>query len=107
MTTNVTEPKRALQLPADCSIASIRSVHELVRDVFRRQDQLEIDCSGVNKADVTSIQLLLSMAKTSRAQGRRLTLTAFSQTLRNTLRRAGFAGEAPVDHPFHDKKDGS
>lgn len=107
MTTNVTEPKRALQLPADCSIAAIRSVYELVRDVFRRQDQLEIDCSGVNKADVTSIQLLLSMAKTSRAQGRRLTLTAFSQTLRNTFRRAGFATDAMMDQHFTNMKDGS
>jgi ABC-type transporter Mla MlaB component len=106
MTTNSTEPKQALRLPSDCSIASIRSVHELVRDVFDRQDRLEIDCSSVDKADVTSIQLLLSMAKTGLAQGRQVTLTAFSQTLRNTLRRAGFATDAMIDQHFSNKKDG-
>jgi ABC-type transporter Mla MlaB component len=107
MTTDPTVPKPLLRLPADCSIASIRSVHELVREVFGRQDRLEIDCSDVDKADVTSIQLLLSMAKTGHAQGRPVTLSAFSQTLRNTLRRAGFATDAMIDQHFPHKKDGA
>jgi ABC-type transporter Mla MlaB component len=106
MTTNSTEPKQSLRLPADCSIASIRSVHEFVRGLFGRQDRFEIDCSSVDKADVTSIQLLLSMAKTGQAQGRQVTLTAFSQTLRSTLRRAGFATDAMIDQHFRNKKDG-
>ena len=70
------------------------------------QEPLEIDCSSVAKADVTSIQLLLSAAKTGEAQGRPLVLTAFSQSFRNTLRRAGFSNEAMTDHPFLEKKDG-
>ena len=101
------EPKRSLRLPADCSITAIRGVHDLIRDAFNRRDALEIDCSDVAKADVTSIQLLLSTAKTGQAQGRPVALTAFSQNFRNTLRRAGFLGQAMIDHPFHDKKGGS
>jgi ABC-type transporter Mla MlaB component len=104
---NPTEAKWSLRLPADCSIAAIRGVYDLIRDAFNRRDSLEIDCSDVAKADVTSIQLLLSTAKTGQAQGRPVVLTAFSQTFRNTLRRAGFLGQAITDHPFHDKKDGS
>ena len=96
-----------LRLPADCSIAGIRSVHDLIRDAFSRQQSLEIDCSDVAKADVTSIQLLISTAKTGQAEGRDVVLTAFSQNFRNTLRRAGFLTEAMTDHPFHDKKAGS
>jgi ABC-type transporter Mla MlaB component len=107
MTTNVPGPKPTLRLPADCSIASIRSVYDMVRDVFGRQDRLEIDCSAVDKADVTSIQLLLSVAKTGRAEGRPVILTAFSKTLRNTLRRAGFASDAMMDQHFSNTKDGS
>ena len=73
---------------------------------FGRQDRLEIDCSSVDKADVTSIQLLLSTAKTGEAQGRPVVLTSFSQSLRNTLRRAGFASDAIIDQHFPQKKDG-
>jgi anti-anti-sigma regulatory factor len=107
MAANDVEPKWMLRLPADCSIAAIRSVHDLVREAFHRQHSLEIDCSNVVKADVTSIQLLLSTAKTGEAQGRPVVLTAFSQAFRNTLRRAGFLGEAKIDDPFNNKKDGA
>jgi ABC-type transporter Mla MlaB component len=100
------DSKGSLRLPVDCSIAAIRGVYDLIREAFSRQESLEIDCSGVAKADVTSIQLLLSAAKTGQAQGRPVVLTAFSQTFRNTLRRAGFVNEAVADHPFHEKKDG-
>lgn len=106
MALNPTEPKWSLRLPADCSIAAIRNVYELIREAFVRQERLEIDCSSVDKADVTSIQLLLSTAKTGEAQGRPVVLTSFSQSLRNTLRRAGFASEALVDQHFPLKKDG-
>lgn len=105
MSLDTTRQKWSLRLPADCSIAAIRSVYDLIREAFQKQDSLEIDCSGVAKADVTSIQLLISTAKTGEAQGRPVVLTAFSQSLRNTLRRAGFTSEAPIDHPFHENKD--
>src|SRR5215470_270996 len=107
MTPDSTEQKWSLRLPADCSIAAIRGVYDLIREAFSRQHSLEIDCSGVAKADVTSIQLLISTAKTGQAQGRHVALTAFSQNFRNTLRRAGFTSEAPIDHPFHEKRDAS
>lgn len=107
MSLNPTEPKWSLRLPADCSIAAIRSVYDLIRDAFSRQERLEIDCSSVDKADVTSIQLLLSTAKTGKAQGRPVVLTSFSQSLRNSLRRAGFASEAMIDQHFPQKKDGT
>jgi ABC-type transporter Mla MlaB component len=103
-----TEPRHPpLRLPHDCSIAAIRNVYDLIREAFSRHEQLEIDCSGVAKADVTSIQLLLSTTKTGQARGRRVVLTAFSQSLRNTLRRAGFSNEAMAGEPFNEKKDGN
>jgi len=100
------DAKISLRLPVDCSIAAIRSIYDLVRDAFNRQQSLEIDCSNVAKADVTSIQLLLSAAKTGQAQGRQVVLTAFSQSFRNTLRRAGFLNDAVSDHPFKETKGG-
>ncbi|QQO20272.1 STAS domain-containing protein [Bradyrhizobium diazoefficiens] len=107
MSSEVTGSKWPLRLPADCSVAAIRSVYDLIREAFSRQDRLEIDCSSVDKADVTSIQLLLSTARTGEAQGRPVVLTSFSQSLRNTLRRAGFASEAMIDQHFPQRKDGT
>lgn len=106
MTTNASEPKWFLRLPADCSIAAIRSVYELIREAFGRQHPLEIDCSDVNKVDVTSIQLLLSTARTGEAQGRPVVLTALSQGLRNSMRRAGFSNDAIIAQHFPSKKEG-
>jgi len=93
-----------LRLPPDCSIAAIRNVRDLVRDAFRREHRLEIDCSRVNKADVTSIQLLLSTTKTGRAEGRKVVLIALSQVLRNTLRRSGFTSEEMFDRHFQQQE---
>jgi anti-anti-sigma regulatory factor len=103
---NSTESIWSLRLPADCSIAAIRSVYDLVIEAFRRQDKLEIDCSNVDKADVTSVQLLVSTAKTANLQGRLIVLTAVSQTLRSTFHRAGFSNDAMIGH-FHQKNDGA
>jgi ABC-type transporter Mla MlaB component len=82
---NQSDSQSPLRLPADCSIASIRTIYDLISNALRRQDGLEIDCSGVDKADITSIQLLLSTTKTAHLQGRRVNLTAFSQVLRTTF----------------------
>jgi ABC-type transporter Mla MlaB component len=101
---NTSDSRWALRLPSDCSIAAIRNVHELVRDAFRREERLEIDCSAVSKADVTSIQLLLSTTKTGQAEGRTVVLISLSQALRNILRRAGFCGEEMIDRHFHQQK---
>lgn len=104
---NPRDSKWALRLPADCSIAAIRNVYDLVLDAFRRQDKLEIDGSSVDKADVTSVQLLISTAKTANLQGRPIVLTAASQTLRNTFQRAGFSSDAMMDRQLPQPNDGN
>lgn len=102
---NNSNSRWSLRLPADCSIAAIRNVYDLVLDAFRRQDKLEIDCSNVDKADVTSVQLLLSTAKTANLQGRPIIWTSVSQTLRNTFQRAGVPSDA-IDPQFSRQNDG-
>jgi phospholipid transport system transporter-binding protein len=89
--------QQPLRLPADCSISGIRAVYELIRKSLKLAHPLEIDCSGVDKADVTSVQLLLSATRTADHQGRRVNLTAFSQHLKNTFRRAGISDSAISD----------
>jgi anti-anti-sigma regulatory factor len=98
--------RRLLSLPADCSIAAIRGVCELVKDAFGREDKLEIDCSSVDKADVTSVQLLLSTARTANLRGRPIVLTAISQVLRKTFHSAGVSSDAMNDHRLLQEREG-
>lgn len=94
------EPQQQLRLPADCSIGGIRVVYELICKALADQQKLELDCSGVDKADVTSVQLLLSTAKTARHLGNRVSLTAVSEVLRSAIKRAGVSSRAmPGSHP--------
>jgi len=91
------EPKQSLRLPADCSIGGIRIVYDLICKALAGQSRLEIDCSGVDKADVTSVQLLLSTARTARHLGNRVSLTAISGVLRSAIQRAGVSSRAMPD----------
>jgi phospholipid transport system transporter-binding protein len=90
-------PPELLRLPADCSIGGIRIVYDLICKALRVQTKLELDCSGVDKADVTSVQLLISTAKTARHQGNRVRLTAVSEVLRSAIQRAGVSSRAMPD----------
>ncbi|HWW47956.1 MAG TPA: STAS domain-containing protein [Xanthobacteraceae bacterium] len=96
----------SLRLPEDCSIIAIRRTHEFIQEAFRSGSALKIDCSEVGRADLTSIQLLLSTAKSARLQGRRLELSEFSQQLRTTLERAGVAEDAINGEPSAQKRRG-
>jgi len=86
-----------LRLPADCSIGGIRAVHDLICKSLNAQSKLELDCSGVDKADVTSVQLLVSTAKSARHVGNDVSLTAISDTLRSAIARAGVPSLAMPD----------
>lgn len=89
-----TEPSgRAVLLPADCTIGAIRQVYELVRGAFSRHGKLEIDCSSVDRADITSVQLLVSATKTASQAGRTVVWTDPSQALQRIFQRAGLSHE--------------
>ena len=90
-------PTQSLRLPADCSIGGIRIAHDLLCKALAGKQGIELDCSAVEKADVTSVQLLLSTAKTARHSGRRVSLTAVSDVLRSAIKRAGVAKRAMPD----------
>jgi len=91
------EPQQSLRLPADCSIGGIRIAYDLICKALTGKNRLEIDCSGVDKVDVTSVQLLISTAKTARHLGNRVSLTAVPDVLRSAIQRAGVASRAMPD----------
>lgn len=96
-----TEPVGRLRLPADCTITSIHDIYALVKEAFRQHGGLEIDASDVIKADVTSLQLLLSATKTAEIERCSIKLTDVSDALQDTFSRAGLAKDAiPGEHRF-------
>ncbi|MBB5046033.1 ABC-type transporter Mla MlaB component [Rhodopseudomonas rhenobacensis] len=90
----IQSPPPSLRLPADCSIGGIRAIYDRIRSLLTQQRDLQIDCSAVDKADVTSVQLLLSATRTADEQGGRLDLTEVSQSLKCTFQRAGIPSSA-------------
>jgi len=80
-----------VRLPVNCSIGAARAVHGLVQTALRSSAQVELDCSDVTTADVTSLQIVLSAARSARTDGHRVALRAMSAPLTNTFDRAGFA----------------
>lgn len=93
------QPSHSMRLPEDCSIGAIRNVYDAICNAMLRSDSVEIDCSGVGKADVTSIQLLVSTIKTAQQQGRQVNLTETSRALAQTLQRAGLSSDNLLNHP--------
>jgi ABC-type transporter Mla MlaB component len=91
------QQQQALRLPDDCSIGGIRIAYDLVCKALSGHEALELDGSGVSKADVTSVQLLVSAAKSARHVGNRVSLTAISEVLRSAIQRAGVSGPAMPD----------
>jgi len=98
------QPQRShsLRLPVDCRIGAIRNVYDAICGALLRSDSVEIDCSGVDKADLTSIQLLLSTTKTAQQQGRQVNLTDISHALELTLQRAGLSHDTLLPDPSHE-----
>ena len=93
------QPSHSLRLPVDCRIGAIRNVYDAICGALLRNDSVEIDCSGVDKADLTSIQLLLSTTRTAQQQGRQVNLTDISAALELTLQRAGLHNDSLLTHP--------
>ncbi|MCR6630963.1 MAG: STAS domain-containing protein [Magnetospirillum sp.] len=60
---------------------------------------LVVDCSRIEEADVSIVQLLLSARKTAAQFGGALRLAALSPALRAVLERCGVTGGA-ADDPF-------
>ncbi len=57
--------------------------------MFRTRDEVEIDGGGVEYADLTCVQLLVSAAKSAAAAGKPMRLIAISEPLSGAFARAG------------------
>jgi anti-anti-sigma regulatory factor len=79
------------------TLRAIEATCTELRDLLAQHTSIEIDCSAVDEADLTLVQLLLAARKSAARSGKRLALAApASGALRNALLRSGLLdGPAP------------
>lgn len=63
-----------LTMPPDCSVRSIAEIAGRARDQLATARDLALDCAGVETADITFVQLVVSAQRSFAAQGLTLTL---------------------------------
>ena len=78
-----------LSIPADFSLRTIRPLFDELVSAFRADAEVEIDCSTLVAIDISGIQLLISVARTAQAAGKRTRLRGASDVLDAALVRAG------------------
>ncbi len=84
----MSEP-RTLTLGPDCTIRTIRALRDDLTAALSDTPALTLDCAGVERADVTFIQLVLAAAKTAGRQGKSLALANLSPVSEAAFQRAG------------------
>jgi ABC-type transporter Mla MlaB component len=72
------------------TILEAMALRERLIDIVRDHETIEIDCAGLEEADVTFLQLLIAAGKAAVAAKKSFTLGACSDAMVAVLRRAGF-----------------
>lgn len=78
-----------LTLPDDCSIRTIRSLHDEVGAAFSTTTDLTLDCTDVTRVDIAFVQLVVSAAGTANRQAKQFRLTNMPEAVATAFRRAG------------------
>ncbi|MEH3148581.1 MAG: STAS domain-containing protein [Methylobacterium frigidaeris] len=86
----MTEP-RLLVLPADCSLRTIRSLHGEISSALEDSADLILDGAGIERADVTFVQVVVSTLATAGRRAGQVTLANMPAAVEAAFRRAGVA----------------
>jgi anti-anti-sigma regulatory factor len=78
-----------LEFKDDCTIKTALDLHQMLRAPLANGCPVTIDCSGVEQADVSFIQLLISGQKTFRSRGLDFRIGDASDALNAAPARSG------------------
>lgn len=90
--------KSIVILKEDCSIKNARRIVVTIREVFDRGEHAAVDCSGVEQADISFIQLLVASQKTFHSRGLRFEIVNPADPLLAAMARAGFQLDLAAGH---------
>lgn len=84
---------------SDCTLRNSRSVAASLVGVVNSGSGVEIDCAGIEQADITFVQTIVSAQRSFAAQGLPFTLLAATESVRSAFERAGVSlpGAAPFE----------
>lgn len=82
---------------SDCTLRNARSVATSIAGVVNSGSGVEIDCAGIEQADITFVQTIVSAQRSCAARGLPFTMLAATDSVRSAFERAGVTlpGAAP------------
>jgi ABC-type transporter Mla MlaB component len=84
-----------------CAIRSAEDVYAKLVEAMTDHPALEIDCSAVEEADLSFVQILCAARITAKNAGRSVRLAQpAAGVLRDVLERGGFLSQDAADHGF-------
>ena len=86
-----------VDLGSDCTLRNSRSVATSLVGVVNSGSGVEIDCAGIEQADITFVQTIVSAQRSCAARGLPFTMLAATESVRSAFERAGVTlpGAAP------------
>jgi ABC-type transporter Mla MlaB component len=96
----VPQEANAFHLHGEQTVRSIAETHLALAEHYASAASVAIDASAVTEADLTFVQLILSLRRTAERDGKRACITGpLPDCLRDTLVRGGFL-TTPDSHLF-------
>lgn len=78
-----------VDLGSDCTLRNSRSVAASLVGVVNSGSGVEIDCAGIEQADITFVQTIVSAQRSFAARGLPFTMLAATESVRSAFERAG------------------
>ena len=77
------------RLPLDCTLRHAKATAASLVGLLETGAGIEIDCAGVEQADITFVQTLLAASRSCAARNLPFTLTSMSDVVASAFHRAG------------------
>jgi len=80
---------RGLPMPSDCTMRNISEIVHQARRQLEAEQDIALDCSGVETADFAFVQFVVSAGRSLDARSRTLTLDSAPPAVLSAFSRAG------------------
>jgi phospholipid transport system transporter-binding protein len=86
--TNASDLKR-FRAEADCTLRHAKATAGALAQMLESRAGLDVDCSGVEQADITFVQTLIAAQRSCAASGVPFSLSGMSDVVASAFQRAG------------------
>ncbi len=87
---------RVLSPGPDCTVRTIRSLQGAMIAALADTTALTLDCAGIERADVSFVQIVLSAARAAKRQAKALAVVNLSPVAEAAFRRSGVAPHGAI-----------